>query len=162
MLTFQTIRETTKNLPIPQSLLGKISRAATKTFHLKKKYRINIILTTSAKSRALNRRWRKKDYVADVLTFSYEDSLTPLADGSYYLGELILVPDVIALQAKSLGHDWVTEFTILVIHGIVHMMGYEHEGVSPQKKQAMIRKENALLSDLKLRRFSSSKTKLHE
>ncbi len=137
------IHETKEPFRISQKVLRRIERAAQRVLKVSRNAEINIVISSAAKSRKLNAAYRKKLYVPDVLTFRYDDE-------SHFLGELILVPGVIKKQAKERKHTQEIEFTILVIHGIVHMLGYEHENVSKAKKEAMKRLESRLLSILGL------------
>jgi probable rRNA maturation factor len=96
--------------------------------------------------RALNRAYRGKDRPTDVLSF-------PLDDGS---GEFVLPPGaprhlgaiVVSLpraleQAREYGHSPAREFGYLVTHGLLHLLGYDHE--APEEQRAMRAREEAAL-----------------
>ncbi len=74
--------------------------------------------------RALNRRYRGKDYATDVLSFAYAEVEE---DGMPFLGEIVISPDVAARNALRLNSSTDREIGRLLVHGILHLMGYNHE-----------------------------------
>ncbi len=81
---------------------------------------IVFVLVSKKEIRALNKTYRKKDRLTDVLSFeSYEKGV---------LGELVFCPDVISKQALEHGFLFKEEFIYLMLHGVLHLLGYEHEG----------------------------------
>ncbi len=74
--------------------------------------------------RALNRRYRGKDYATDVLSFAYAEVEE---DGMPFLGEIVISPDVAARNALRLNSSTDREIGRLLVHGILHLMGYDHE-----------------------------------
>lgn len=79
---------------------------------------INIVLTEEENIRSLNKDFRKKDCPTDVLAF-------PLGEGSS--GEVWICPDVVFQNASSFSQDFETELLRIVIHGILHLSGMDHE-----------------------------------
>ncbi len=69
---------------------------------------------------ALNRRFLQRDYPADVLSFP-----SPAADGA--LGEVAISADRARAQARALGHGVDREIGVLLLHGVLHLMGMDHE-----------------------------------
>lgn len=69
--------------------------------------------------RRLNARFRDKDYATDVLSFP--------GDGPGLLGDIAIATGVAARQARRLGHSETTELRILALHGLLHLLGYDHE-----------------------------------
>ena len=70
-------------------------------------------------ARALNKQYRGKNYATDVLSFESEDPSS--------LGELVICPQVIAEQAKEHGLTIQLELGYMVLHGFLHLLGYDHE-----------------------------------
>ena len=69
--------------------------------------------------KGLNKKYRKVDKVTDILSFeSYEKNV---------LGELVFCPEFIEQQAKKHGLSFYEEFSYLILHGILHLLGYDHE-----------------------------------
>ena len=80
-----------------------------------------IFITTSAELRSMNRQYRNKDEATDVLSFE-----TTTASGKV-VGELAISAEVAAANARQLGHSTETELRILILHGLLHLAGYDHE-----------------------------------
>ena len=74
--------------------------------------------------RALNRRYLKRDYATDVLSFSYGRMKV---DGTPFLGEIVLAPEIALQQAKRYRTLPARELGKLLVHGILHLLGYDHE-----------------------------------
>ena len=71
--------------------------------------------------RALNRDYRGKDYATNVLTFAYGEE-----DGALS-GDIVLCAPVVEREAREQGKDLLAHYAHLVVHGVLHMQGYEHE-----------------------------------
>ena len=86
--------------------------------------------------RRLNRVYRRKDKVTDVLSF-------PLgcraADGKFYLGDIIIAPARAARYARQRGHGLERELGILVIHGFLHLIGFGHSRYRIEKEEERAR-----------------------
>ncbi len=139
---------------IPKSFawrLPAISRVL--TLRLKLKKNISIAFVSRATMRALNRRYRGIDAVTDVLSFPVgiqerrARSTAPRAggQGEDIIGEILICLPVLKNQARKLGHSLAHEFSVLTIHGALHIIGYDH---GPKKKKQMAVLEARLLSDL--------------
>lgn len=73
---------------------------------------------------ALNRDWRGKDKPTDVLSF--EQGARP-GQGAVHVGDVVISLPTAARQAEERGHGLDVEVRVLVVHGIVHLIGYDHE-----------------------------------
>jgi probable rRNA maturation factor len=83
---------------------------------------VNVLVTSSAGMKSLNRRFRGKDKATDVLSFPSEPGpRKPLA------GEIAISAEIATQNARSLGHSPAQEVKILVLHGILHLRGCDHE-----------------------------------
>jgi probable rRNA maturation factor len=80
--------------------------------------------------RILNRTYRRKDYATDVLSFDGE------------LGDLVIARGVAARQAREAGHSLQQELRVLALHGLLHLLGYDHD--DPDDAGAMARVEARL------------------
>jgi probable rRNA maturation factor len=87
-----------------------------------------IVFLGKAAARKLNHKFRQKDYATDVLSFAANDTSE--------FGELVLCPEVLQRQAKENGHSFRKETAYMLIHGILHLLGYEHEGSTAKQKRA--------------------------
>ena len=100
---------------------------------------VSIALVSDARMRALNREYRGKDYATDVLSFAAE---TRGKGSQPWLGDIVIARSVAARQAREAGHSEATELKILALHGLLHLLGYDHERDNGQ----MRRTERRLLS----------------
>ena len=80
---------------------------------------VNVCVTSSNEMRSLNRRFRRKNIATDVLSFP---SQTPGV-----AGDIAISLEIAARNADDLGHDLATEVKILILHGMLHLAGYDHE-----------------------------------
>jgi probable rRNA maturation factor len=112
---------------------------------------ISLVMTGQARIRELNREYRHQDRPTDVLSFSMQESRgeeEPAAfigppDGLLHLGEVIISYPQAAIQAQEHGHSIRKEIAILIVHGVLHILGYDHE--QPEKKPAMTAREKEIL-----------------
>ena len=82
---------------------------------------VTIALVNNPKMRALNLAYRGKDYATDVLSFPAD------APKEGHLGDVVIATGVAARQAKEAGHSLRTELRVLALHGLLHLLGYDHE-----------------------------------
>ena len=87
---------------------------------------ISVAFVTGSVSRRLNRQYRRIDRPTDVLSFSERDSRIGMSRQRGYIGEIIIAMPHTARQARRLGHTLRHEITILLIHGFLHLVGYDH------------------------------------
>jgi probable rRNA maturation factor len=80
---------------------------------------MTVAIVSDARLRALNRKFRKEDKATDVLSFP--------ADEPGYLGDVVISSGVAARQARAAGHSLATELRVLALHGLLHLLGYDHE-----------------------------------
>jgi probable rRNA maturation factor len=101
---------------------------------------VSVLLTTDVGIRGLNRRFRKKNKATDVLSFPVEDS------GFGVAGDLAISVETAARQAREQGHKLSVELRVLMLHGLLHLAGYDHESDEGE----MARKERRLRAKLGL------------
>lgn len=104
---------------------------------------VNVLVTTSQELRSLNRRFRGKDKATDVLSFPAPSGRS---SAKHVPGELAISADIARENAGRLGHPLAEEIKILVLHGILHLAGFDHE----QDNGEMGRKESRLRRQLNL------------
>jgi len=96
---------------------------------------VNIAVVSDSKVRALNRQYRGRDYATDVLSFVADrtawNALTvaggAVAAGTPLLGDIVIARGVARRQARRAGHAEWTELRLLALHGLLHLLGYDHE-----------------------------------
>jgi len=94
--------------------------------------RVTIALVSDGRIRALNRVYRRKDYATDVLSFPARarsaqtaSPQPPVPDSE--LGDIVIATGVARRQARQAGHSERTELKVLALHGLLHLLGYDHE-----------------------------------
>ena len=106
---------------------------------------ISVSIVGDEQIRELNAQWRSQDRPTDVLSFECERPDDPeLAEGEpCELGDIVLAPQYIANQAKAFGTTEADETRLLLVHGLLHLLGYDH--MEESDAQAMERREDDLI-----------------
>ena len=95
----------------------------------------------------LNQRWMEKEGPTDVLAFPMDELRPGLVDEDPeegVLGDLVLCPDVAARQGEAAGHGTEAEVELLTVHGILHLLGYDH--AEPEEHRVMFGLQDELLA----------------
>jgi probable rRNA maturation factor len=101
---------------------------------------ISMTLCGKTKIRTLNRQYRQKDYATDVLSFPLYERLRPDRRTSekllpeVELGDLIICKDIARAQAKEFSITYEQEVIHLAVHGLLHLLGFDHEISSKEEK----------------------------
>lgn len=112
---------------------------------------ISLTLVDADEIQTLNREYRDKDQVTDVLSFPlYETPGQIPAEGTVLLGDVVLCLSRAEEQASEYGHSLEREIAFLFVHSMFHLLGFDHE--DPQDTRAMREAEESVLSDLGLSR----------
>ncbi len=106
---------------------------------------VTIIITDNNYIRKLNKKYRKKDYATDVISFYYEDEPFPeIKAGKKHLGDLYLSLEKAFSQAADYGSSLQDEIKRLLTHGILHLLGFDHELSKEDDKRMRAREEKIL------------------
>ncbi len=100
---------------------------------------IELIITSNEEIQSINKEYRHIDKATDVLSFPYEDM--PMAP----LGSIMISSSFVELKAKELGHKQSDELSLLFIHGLLHLLGFDHEvdnGEMREEEAKLINKFN--------------------
>jgi probable rRNA maturation factor len=105
---------------------------------------ISIAVTDDATVRGLNRRYRRQDRPTDVLSFALETGARfVVPEASRQLGEIVISYPTASRQARAARHSVDDELAHLLVHGILHLLGYDHQ--RPGEERKMRSREDALL-----------------
>jgi probable rRNA maturation factor len=107
---------------------------------LKGNVEVTLRFVDTREGRALNRDFRGKDYATNVLTFPYG------RNGLGCTGDIVLCMPVLLREAKAQHKLWRTHCAHLVVHGLLHLQGYDHE--NDREAQKMEARETAILAHL--------------
>jgi probable rRNA maturation factor len=119
---------------------------------------VNVLITSSAEMKSLNRRFRGKDSATDVLSFP----ALPVVNGAERpsAGDIAISADIANENARLLGHGAGMEIKVLVLHGILHLRGFDHENKNDRgrmaRREARLRLEFRLPTGL-IERVASSR-----
>jgi probable rRNA maturation factor len=139
---------TGKNLVILQKKVAGMSQAALTRFVLRARRAarlrggVNVLVTSSAAIRALNRQFRSQNKATDVLSFPFTAKTPEAARKPSLAGEIAISADIAMQNAIRLGHSPAQEIKILTLHGILHLAGFDHERDNGQmaRKEAKLRR----------------------
>ena len=121
----------------PDALFDKTAAAAFEKLGLKGKASVELILVSRDEIRKVNARERGIDSVTDVLSFPLLSEIKPFdaehypfdfdfESGSVCLGSILICDEVAAAQASEYGHSVERERAYLFLHGLLHLLGYDH------------------------------------
>ena len=96
-----------------------------------KRRQVNIQLFDPAQARAINKTFTGKDYATNVLSFPYE----PLhGEKTSLLGDIVICPAVVEREAKEQGKRLRNHYAHLTVHGILHLLGFDHQNEAEAKR----------------------------
>jgi len=123
------IKNQQKTIKINQRKIREIVKKALQFLKVDEKTEISILFTDDKFIRSLNNKYRGIDKSTDVLSFSlWEGSVkTPEAESDKLLGDIIISVETAQRQADKLNHSREKELAVLLIHGLLHLTGYDHE-----------------------------------
>ena len=111
---------------LPRAVLDRALAVVSKELKIRKKREVSIAFVSKRTMKQLNKTYRGKDSVTDVLSFGIDDPVS--------LGELILSYDQAHLQAKQQSHSVRHEIVFLIVHGLLHLHSYDHEQEGDARK----------------------------
>jgi probable rRNA maturation factor len=104
-----------------------------------------IIFVDNKKIHDINLKYRGIDRPTDVISFAYEDNQSqPILD-IRVLGEIFVSIDKMQEQAKEYGHSETREICFLCVHGLLHLLGYDHQ--TPEEEKEMFTIQEAILNE---------------
>jgi probable rRNA maturation factor len=101
---------------------------------------VHVAVVSDRRIRRLNRDYRGLDYATDVLSFVPGDDTAHARASRRFLGDIVIARGVARRQARRAGHAEATELRVLALHGLLHLLGYDHE----QDRGEMARLERRL------------------
>jgi len=104
--------------------------------------RVAVCLVSDDRMRQYNREFRGADRTTDVLAFPGEEAALP--EGGCHLGDIVISVPRAAVQARGAGHSLSRELRVLLVHGYLHLLGYDHEN----DRGVMLRTQRKLLRAL--------------
>ena len=107
----------------------------------KEDFELSLALVSENEIRKANRDYRKKDRPTDVLSFPVEKNFV-FPPGQNKLGEILVCPKQVAINAEKINIGFREEITRVVIHGVLHLLGYDHK----KNSRDFFKKQNSYLT----------------
>jgi len=127
---------------LDRAALRRIALRVLRTEKVAPPAEVGLVVTDDETVRDLNRRYRRLDEPTDVLSFGHEPArfVTP-PDGVRHLGEVILSYQTAERQAQEAGRSVQEEAAHLVVHGLLHLLGYDHEHPEDERRMRALEEE---------------------
>lgn len=109
-----------------------------------------IIFVTPEEIHELNKQYRGVDRVTDVISFALEDAHDVSLTDVRVLGDIYICIDRMKEQAIEYGHSETRELSFLTVHGLLHLLGYDHQ--TKEEEEVMFGLQRKILSDLNINR----------
>ena len=148
MNIIEIFNETSKEIPEIKEL-KKFVKYALKHENLDN-VEFGIIFVDNKKIKKLNKEHRNKDSITDVISFAMEDYKPVLYDKIRVLGDVYISIDKAISQAEDYEHSLLREISFLSIHGLLHLLGYNHIDIKDEEK--MFEKQKEILDSYGIKR----------
>ncbi|NQV90503.1 rRNA maturation RNase YbeY [Candidatus Uhrbacteria bacterium] len=118
---------------VPLRLLQQVLKECSRVLNVRKSESISIGFISSVQMKRLNREWRGKDRITDVLSFQL--------DGTQMKGEVLLNYAQAKRQAQEMNHRVRDEICFLIVHGVLHLYGHDHEKKTDAQKMFFLQEQ---------------------
>ena len=135
--------------PAMEDTVKKVLQKAAELYGLSEGVEVGVTFLDDATIQELNRDYRDKDRPTDVLSFALNEGDEPEivdAPEEELLGDILISLETTARQAEEYGHSLERELAYLTVHGMLHLLGYDHE--EPADQAEMRLEEEAVLASL--------------
>ena len=95
---------------------------------------LSIVLADDARVTELNQRWRNKSGATNVLSFPVAETVATGDDEPRFIGDIILASGAVTKEATLLGKPLATHLSHLIVHGVLHLLGYDHPDEESAKR----------------------------
>lgn len=135
-------------VPVPRAICATMKMAALAALRrcferdlTKLGYEVSVSFVTDEEMRGLNLKYREKDAPTDVLSFPSMDTAVISGAGAgkgavFSLGDIVISTETAARQAAEYGHPFEREMAFLIVHGVLHLLGFDHE-TDPRDEEIM-------------------------
>ncbi len=152
----------------PEQLAKEVLEGALDYLNCPYECQVNLVVTTDEAIRDMNSAYRGIDRATDVLSFPMfdyeipgnfeeceeaEDAFDP-DSGELILGDIVISKDHVTVQAEEYGHSIRREFAFLIVHSVLHLIGYDH--IDEEDRVIMEEKQREILDHLGIRRDDPS------
>ena len=132
-----------QDVPVDEARLSALARHSLESEEVDDNAELSVLLVTQDHMRELNARFAGEDHATDVLAFPMMDD----EEETLLLGDVVICPRVAGRNAAEMGHSLSRELDIILVHGTLHLLGYDHQG--PEDRAAMEERLRELLNSYK-------------
>ena len=143
MNSFEIINETNENIEELEEVRKLINFAL--EYQKIKKCLFNIIIVDEEKIHYLNKNYRNKDSVTDVISFALEDEDSFIKTDVRILGAIYICLKRAKEQSIEYGHSFLREISFLSVHGLLHLLGYDH--MEKEEEKIMFNLQEMILNE---------------
>jgi probable rRNA maturation factor len=129
-----------QEIPVNEARSAALVRHTLSSEDLDENSELSVLFVTADHIRRLNKRFAGNDYATDVLAFPMMDE----DEDTFLLGDVVVCPSVAEENAHKVGHGVGREIDTLLVHGTLHLLGYDHQGV--EDKARMDKRVNEVLT----------------
>ena len=133
-----------QDLPVDHDRLSSLATHALVAEKVDDASELSILFVSAEHMRKLNSHFAGDDYPTDVLAFPMMDDDDIDDEEGPLLGDVVVCPVVAQRNADRIGHSLEVELGVLVVHGTLHLLGYDHQGT--KDKEAMDRRQSEILA----------------
>jgi probable rRNA maturation factor len=135
------------DVSLDEHRLVSLARLAAEEVGVDPRAEVTVLLVERHAMTSLKEKWLGETGPTDVLAFPMDDQVPD--DEPYILGDIVICPDVAREQAEGAGGHVGDEVDLLLVHGFLHLMGYDH--VKPQDARSMRHRERKILAEFNKR-----------
>lgn len=155
MLDIAFVNETEYDIEHFEELIMRVFQKTMEEEQNDTYYEISVVFVTRERIQDINVEYRKIDKVTDVISFALfdkteESDIIQDEENITTLGDIFICFDVMREQAKEYGHSEEREMAFLACHGLLHLLGYDHQNKEDEKK--MFQKQDLILDALNIKR----------
>lgn len=119
-----------QDVPVDEARLSTLARHTLSSEEVDDGVELSVLFITSNHMKQLNSRFADNDYATDVLAFPMmEDN-----ESATILGDVVICPEVAETNAARLGHGLAREMDTLIVHGTLHLLGYDHQNDADKER----------------------------
>ena len=143
MNSFEIINETEENIKELEEIKKLVDFAL--NYQQIENSIFNIIIVDEEKIQEINREYRNKDSITDVISFALEDDDTFIETDMRILGDIYICLKRCKDQSIEYGHSFLRELSFLTIHGLLHLLGYDH--MNEEDEKVMFKLQEMILNE---------------
>jgi probable rRNA maturation factor len=119
-----------QEMPVPEARLSALARHALDYLKVDEDAELSVLFVAPSHMRLLNQRFAGEDKPTDVLAFPMMED----EEDMLLLGDVVVCPEIARENAGSQDHSYERELEVLLVHGTLHLLGYDHQGPTDKSK----------------------------